>query len=441
MASGLLLLAALSTVLGTPAPAAAQEGSGSAESVDPCPTDLSQVPIVDSQVRVVKVAGLIDAVVADYMLDELGRAEADDNTIAFVLRVDSKGTVLSDADFVELAGRLRDSRLPIGLWVGQSGSTARGGAAELATVADRIAITPNSTIGATGPHRLPVEWGEPFGDASSRLETSVFSADEAVQAGFAVGPLADIVSIGAFAAQFEGFEVLTCLNDDGTIATVPRSSVFLTGLPLTSQMFHTVASPEVAYLFFTMGMAILVFELFVAGVGVAGVVGAVLLTLGGYGLASLPTRWWAVALLLLSMFFLAIDIQTNVPRFYTIAGLICFVFGTWFLYDGVTMSWITGLAGIIGAVLYAYTGMPSMVRTRFSTPTIGRRWMIGELGEAMTNVDPEGTVKIRDVGWRAFTNRATPVEKGGRVRVVGISRLLLEVEPEEGGARDYREKR
>lgn len=431
----------MSATLGTVAPAAAQEGSGSTEGIESCPADLSTVPTADSQVRVAKVSGLIDPVVADYVLDELSQAEADDETIAFVLRVNSNGSVLDDADFVEFAGRLRDSPLPIGLWVGQSGSTALGGTAELATVVDRIAVTPNSTIGATGPRRLPAEWGEPFGDASARLETSVFSADEAVQAGFAVGPLSDIVSIGAFAAQFEGFEVLTCLNDDGTIATVPRSSVFLTGLPLTSQMFHTVGSPEVAYLFFTMGMAILVFELFVAGVGVAGVIGAVLLTLGGYGLATLPTRWWAVALLLVSMFFFAVDIQTNVPRFYTIAGLICFVIGTWFLYDGVTMSWITGLAAVIGAALYAYTGMPSMVRTRFSTPTIGRQWMVGEMGEAITQVDPEGTVKIRDVTWRAFTNRATPVEKGGRVRVVGISRLLLEVEPEEGGAKDYRERR
>ena len=124
----------------------------------------------------------------------------------------------------------------------------------------------------------------------------------------------------------------------------------------------------------------------------------------------------------------------------TPVGLVVFAVGSWYLYDGVSMSWVTLGAVWIGALLYAYTGMPSMVRTRFSTPTIGRKWMIGELGEAVTDVDPEGTVKIRDVTWRAITNRATPVESGGRVRVVGIDRLLLEIEPEEGGARDYRER-
>jgi membrane-bound serine protease (ClpP class) len=38
--------------------------------------------------------------------------------------------------------------------------------------------------------------------------------------------------------------------------------------------------------------------------------------------------------------------------------------------------------------------------------------------------------------WRARTNRATPIEVGDPVRVVAIDGLLLEVEPEEGGARD-----
>ena len=67
--------------------------------------------------------------------------------------------------------------------------------------------------------------------------------------------------------------------------------------------------------------------------------------------------------------------------------------------------------------------------------------MIGEVGRAVSAVDPDGIVQIRDALWRASTNRATPVEELDRVRVMGIDGLVLEVEPEEGGARDYRERR
>ena len=46
-------------------------------------------------------------------------------------------------------------------------------------------------------------------------------------------------------------------------------------LGLVDQLFHTVASPAVTYLLLLIGLALLVFEFFTAGVGVAGVVGAV----------------------------------------------------------------------------------------------------------------------------------------------------------------------
>ena len=86
-------------------------------------------------------------------------------------------------------------------------------------------------------------------------------------------------------------------------------------------------------------------------------------------------------------------------------------------------------------------GMPAMVRTRFSTPTIGRDWMIGEIGQVTQDVDPDGVVVLRGAPWRARTNRATPLVAGEQARVVEIDGLLLEIEPLEGGAIDYRERR
>jgi membrane-bound serine protease (ClpP class) len=99
------------------------------------------------------------------------------------------------------------------------------------------------------------------------------------------------------------------------------------------------------------------------------------------------------------------------------------------------------MVGMVGLALAFIVGMPSMVRTRFATPTIGRDWMIGEIGEAVLAVDPDGVVEVRGAQWRAHTNRATPVARGERVRVVAIDGVTLEVEPETGGARDYRERR
>ena len=190
-----------------------------------------------------------------------------------------------------------------------------------------------------------------------------------------------------------------------------------------------MSSPPVAYLLFVIGLALMLFELFTAGVGVAGLVGAGSLVLGCYGLAALPTNPWAIGLLLLAVLGYGIDIQTGVPRVWSGIATAAFVSGSVVLYDGLSLSWVTLLVAVVGMSLAMLGGMPAMVRVRFSTPTIGREWMVGEVGTARTAVSPDGVVTVRDAPWRARTSRVTPIEEGQEVRVVSIDGLLLEVEP------------
>ena len=135
-----------------------------------------------------------------------------------------------------------------------------------------------------------------------------------------------------------------------------------------------------------------------------------------------------------------IDVQAGVPRLWSAIGTVTLVAGSVFLFEGPSFSWITLLVGVIGTVMAMVGGMPTMVRTRFSTPTIGREWMIGETGSTVDRLDPNGTVTVRDAIWRATTNRATPLEPGDDIRVVAVDGLWLEVEPIEGAARDYRSR-
>jgi membrane-bound serine protease (ClpP class) len=51
--------------------------------------------------------------------------------------------------------------------------------------------------------------------------------------------------------------------------------------------------------------------------GIAGFVGAVSTLLGSFGLAELPVRPVALALLILAIVALAIDVQVGIPRVWT----------------------------------------------------------------------------------------------------------------------------
>ncbi len=387
-------------------------------------------PRQNDVVTVVEVSGLIDPVIADFIETSIADAN-EQGVVAIVLQLNSSGAVVSDDRLDELAAAIEGSAVPITVWVGPSGSQARGGATRLVSAAAVAGVAPGSRIEVTAE----IAEGVDLGGVTAVGELA--NAETAVDADLVDN---DAPVIGDFIVNLDG--VRTEVIDDGPQPRrQPVTQVRFTQLNLVGQLMHTVASPAVAYLLLIIGLGLLVFELFTAGIGIAGVVGAVSLVLGSYGLAVLPTRSWAIFLLLFAMFGFAVDVQVGAPRFWTTVGTVSFVLGSIFLYDGVEMSWITLVVGVIGMVVAMISGMPAMVRTRFSTPTIGREWMIGETGEAAVAVDPEGVVRIRDAPWKARTNRATPIAEGERVRVTSIEGLVLEVEPEAGGARDYRERR
>jgi len=152
------------------------------------------------------------------------------------------------------------------------------------------------------------------------------------------------------------------------------------------------------------------------------------------------------SLIVIAMIAFAIDVQVGIPRLWTGVGIAFATLGSWFLYQplpgtDLRLGWLTLVVGIGGLMLTFIVGMPSMVRTRFATPTIGREWMIGQTGAAIGDIDPEGLVLVADARWRARVNRATPVRAGEAIRVVSIDGVTLEVEPESGAARDNRERR
>jgi membrane-bound serine protease (ClpP class) len=377
----------------------------------------------EGHLDVIEVSGRIDPVLEDFVLRSVDDAEAS-GAEALVLQLNSPGSVLSEARLDRLVERLEEATVPVAVWIGPSGASASGGPARLVEAADVSGMDQGTRLHPRG-------------------EPSVGPAD-AVEQG-----LVDTRSptLGDFVVDLDGREVDgTTLHtarvrqtDDGPRRQVDVR-VFFSKLELGARLMHTVASPSVAYLLLLGGLVLIVFEFFTGGVGVAGLTGAGALVLACYGLDVLPTTGVGLALIAVAMFGFSIDVQTGVPRVWTAIATVALVGGSVRLFDGISLSWITLLAGVVLTLLMMLAGMPSVVRSRFSTPTIGREGMIGEMGEAVQAVRPDGIVRVRDALWRAHTNRATPIGDGEAVRVIGIQGTVLEVEPEEGGARDYRER-
>ncbi|MEO7837091.1 MAG: NfeD family protein [Acidimicrobiales bacterium] len=373
-------------------------------------------------VDVIEVVGLVDPIQVDFVSDALRDAERGGAT-ALVIQIDSGGGVASRQAIDVLSFRISHSAVPVAVWVGPSGSRAYGQAFELLRAAPVSGMTTRGRVGTEG-RRIK---------AAQALREKVVDIQAPTLGDF-------IVELDGRRVGGDRLETAEVVREAGKDPRRrPTVEVRFAKLGLLPRLLHSAGSPSVAYLFLVVGLALVVLELYTAGIGAAALTGAACLVLASYGLGALPTRPLAVGLILLGMLGYAVDIQAGAPRAWTVIGTAALAGGSLWLYeDGLAPSPLVLAIVVVGVGLLMVAGLPAMVRSRFSTPTVGRESMVGEFGSALAAVDPEGTVEVRGAPWRARTNRSTPIAAGERVRVVGIDGLLLEVEPESGGAKDYR---
>jgi membrane-bound serine protease (ClpP class) len=404
---------------------------------------------------VVQVNGLLDPSNAALIQKSL-RDAASSHQSLIVFQLDGSGGI--DVNTNSLVRAVSDSVVPVAVWVGPSGGEARGASALLALAASYVSVAPGAHIGPVVPvdfdhdRALTTTAQAVIAKRSSRAEVSHRLSGKTAQADKLIDGTDP--TLGQFIVGLDGRVLHTATGDVrmstskvvgvGVQRRVQNNQVVsFRKLDLTQQLAHTLDTPWVAYFLFVAGLSLMLFEFFTAGVGVAGVVGAVALVGSSFGFSHLPVAPWALGLLVLGIFGLAIDLQAGGLGPWTFIGGGALIAGSIWCYDGASAVdpawWILVL--VCGAtLLFVLSGMTAMVRSRFSTPTIGREELIGEMGVAEVGVDPDGVVRVRDALWRARTNRATPIAAGEGVRVVAVEGILLEVEPEAGGARDYRDR-
>src|SRR5690242_20288949 len=413
-------------------------------------------------IDVVQVNGPLDPANVSLVRGVIRDANANGSTL-LIVQLDSGGVL--DSNVAPVVRDIKHSGVPVAVWVGPSGSAAKGGAVQLLAAAPLASISPGSHIGPAYPEALDHPHATSPGEVARRLGELATAAHRPA-AGIAAATRRSLSPTEAKRLRAVDDVQPTLVGllgalDGRTVITptgahklslarvqqtangprrVPNQDVHFRKLGLGAQAVHTLSSPSVAYFLFVAGLSLIVFEFFTAGIGLAGFVGALALVGSLIGFSHLPVHPWALALLALGVLGFAIDVQAGGLGFWTVTGFVALVAGSLTLMGGTRLDprwWVVALV-CIGTAVFMLAGMTAAVRSRFSTPTIGREAMVGEMGRAEVDVDPDGVVRIRDALWRARTNRATPIQAGDAVRVVEVQGLVLEVEPETGGARDYR---
>lgn len=423
-----LLLAALTALLGVllAAPASGQPGG----------------PVVTTEVR-----GAITQVTDDHLSAAITEAE-ETGAEALVVALDTPGGGLETTR--SIVQSMLHADVPIIVHVEPSGSRAGSAGTFITYAAHVAAMAPGTTIGAATP--VDQQGGEVIDkiieDTASFAEALAEERDrdpefaiDAVVDGTSVtaGNALDIGAIDLVVASqdelldsLDGEEVPMGDGETVTLATAGASTQEF-GMSFTRRVLDTLANPQLAFIFLSIGTLAIIYELANPGAGIGGAIGAVMLVLAFYSLSVLPTNAAGVALVLLGLGLLVAELFVPGVGVLAGGGAIALAFAGLLLFDrslGIAVSWTV----VVPTVLLAGAGAVAIgimaARERRRPDYIGHRTLIGRSASVRRAEGPRGQVFVAGELWSA-SSTGKPLKPGDRVRVVDQEGLDLTVEHEE----------
>lgn len=436
--------------------------AGTAISTGPEGTRVDRPP---PRVLTATVDGPITLGTSEYLARALARAE-DERFDAVLVQLDTPGGDLESTR--RIVRRMLESRVPVLLWVGPAGARAGSAGVFLTLAADVAAMHPTSNIGAAHPvtgggKDVEAEAGK---DMAKKVENDTAAFVRTIaeargrNAGWAERAVRESISVtadeavkqrvvdfvaGDPAAVLEKADGRTIRPGASPITLHLRGAALVAEEPTIRQRFLMfIADPNVVAILALLGLLGLGIEFYHPGAIFPGAVGAFCMFLVFVSSQVIPVNVAAVLLLIAGAGLLVSEAYFTSHGLAGAAGAVCLVVGMVFLlntsapgqgFDPGVLSvspWVIWPTPVALAALFGFMGW-KVARGRQAPLQVGAPGLVGEAGQALTEIGPGGgEAFLHGEYWKARS--AAPIAEGARVRVVKVEGLVAFVE-EDGAMR------
>lgn len=189
-------------------------------------------------------------------------------------------------------------------------------------------------------------------------------------------------------------------------------------------------NPNLAYLFLVGGFSMALIAIVTPGTGVLEIAAFFSLILAGYAVYSLPINYWALIILLLSIIPFIWAVRKSGKLIYLIISILALLIGSVYIFRGDNW-WRPAVNPVLALVVSVLTGgffwivASKTLEANAVIPSHDLGIIIGEEGEAKSDIYHEGSVQVHGELWTARSNE--PISNGSKVRVVGRDGFVLEV--------------
>jgi len=219
---------------------------------------------------------------------------------------------------------------------------------------------------------------------------------------------------------------------DGKTTTLDLAGAPVVELQMTlkQRILDFLVDPNIAFLMLAVGALALYAEFNHPGAILPGVVGVVFILLALFALNLLPTRYASFTLIMAAFVMFALEAKFATHGVLGIAGIALMTIGGLLLVDGpipeLRVKLWTALSVSIPLGAITVFLMSIALKARRNKVVTGQQGMIGSVGEARTDIDPEGKVFVQGELWNAHA--PSRVQMGEHVVVRKVEGLELEVE-------------
>ncbi len=375
---------------------------------------------------------------------------------AVLIRLNTPGGLMTATQ--EINQKIVASPVPVITFVAPSGGRAASAGFMILQAGDVAAMAPATNTGAAhpvllgGPQIDPVMKQKVENDAAASLralvqkrgrnsalaekavlESKAFTEKEALDQ-----RLIDLVAKdeAALLAALDGREIT---RFDGRRQTLRLAGASITPYRMNTRqrLLAPLVDPNVAFVLLILGVLGVYVEFSHPGLILPGVAGGILVILALMALTLLPINWAGAALILLGLVLFVLEAKITSHGVLGIGGALAMVLGAMILVDTAVpelrIRLSTAIAVTLPFALITIFLLRLVLKARALKVATGAAGMIDEIGVAKTDLSPEGQVFVHGEWWNAVSS--APVERGGKIKVVAVQGLKLQVAPSEDAGR------
>jgi len=402
---------------------------------------LLTLPSAASIYRIV-VDAPVHPISSEYITRSIDKADQDKASLLIIV-LNTPGGL--DTAMREIISKILASPVPVVTYVAPAGARAASAGFYIGIASDLFVMAPGTNTGAAHPVGVSIT-GQSMDktmeekvtqDAVSYIKTlaekrgrNVQAAEDAVRKSFSYTEkealdkgLIDLVagSEEEIVAHFDGW---TLQRFSGESLVLRLKGEPVVDIPMTARQkfLLTISNPNLAYILLMVGLLGLYFEFAHPGAILPGVLGAISLLLAIFSFQILPINYVALLLIFLAIGLFVLEVKIQSFGILGVGGIVAMVIGSVMLVNSPIPELQPSLKIIIptaiGLSLIFLFLLFLVVRAHSKKAVTGKEGLVGEVGTAQTDLNPEGKVFVHGELWNA--EAAEPIAKGSKVKVTRV---------------------